>query len=99
MCMGMCSPGPHAFLVFFQLGHFTVEDRETMKMIETTFGEDKSKYMVVLFTHGDKLRNQTFEEFVSKSCKISFRSVTVDITSSTTPTPTTQHRQLSFWRK
>lgn len=67
MCIGMSSPGPHAFLVIVQLGRFTEEERQTVKMIQETFGEDADKYTMVLFTYGDKLKKQTIEQFVSKS--------------------------------
>ncbi|KAK2921501.1 GTPase IMAP family member 4-like [Channa argus] len=67
VCIGMCSPGPHAFLVIIQLGRFTKEEKETVKMIQQHFGEDASKYTLVLFTHGDKLKNKSIEEFISKS--------------------------------
>ncbi|KAM9345496.1 GTPase IMAP family member 9-like [Symphorus nematophorus] len=67
MCISMSSPGPHAFLLVVQLGRFTEEEKQTLKMIQTTFGEAASKYTLVLFTHGDRLKTQTIEEFVSKS--------------------------------
>ncbi|TDH01650.1 hypothetical protein EPR50_G00182710 [Perca flavescens] len=67
MCIGMSSPGPHAFLVIIQIGRFTEEEKQTVKMIQDTFGKDADKYTMVLFTHGDKLKKQTIEEFVSKS--------------------------------
>ncbi|XP_078098605.1 GTPase IMAP family member 9-like [Sander vitreus] len=67
MCIGMSSPGPHAFLVIVQIGRFTEEEKQTVKMIQDTFGEDADKYTMVLFTHGDKLKKQTIEQFVSKS--------------------------------
>ncbi|XP_037638109.1 GTPase IMAP family member 7-like isoform X2 [Sebastes umbrosus] len=66
-CIGMSSPGPHAFLVIVQLGRFTEEERQTVKMIQETFGEDADKYTMVLFTYGDKLKKQTIEAFISKS--------------------------------
>ncbi|XP_074503308.1 GTPase IMAP family member 7-like [Sebastes fasciatus] len=67
MCIGMSSPGPHAFLVIVQLGRFTEEERQTVKMIQETFGEDADNYTMVLFTYGDKLKKRTIEEFISKS--------------------------------
>ncbi|XP_035848473.1 GTPase IMAP family member 9-like [Sander lucioperca] len=67
MCIGMSSPGPHAFLVILQIGRFTEEEKQTVKMIQDTFGEDADNYTMVLFTHGDKLKKQTIEQFVSKS--------------------------------
>ncbi|XP_068457936.1 GTPase IMAP family member 7-like [Clinocottus analis] len=67
LCVGLSAPGPHAFLVIVQLGRFTEEERQTVKMIQETFGEEAETYTMVLFTYGDRLKRQTIEEFVSKS--------------------------------
>ncbi|XP_073337597.1 GTPase IMAP family member 7-like [Pagrus major] len=66
-CIGMSSPGPHALLVIVQLGRFTEEERHTVQMIQETFGDDADRYMMVLFTYGDRLKKQTIQEFISKS--------------------------------
>lgn len=69
MCISLSSPGPHAFLVVLQLGRFTKEEKESIQMIETTFGEDAAHYIMVLFTHGDQLEKEskTIEEYISAS--------------------------------
>uniref|UniRef100_A0A3Q3H2H5 AIG1-type G domain-containing protein n=1 Tax=Labrus bergylta TaxID=56723 RepID=A0A3Q3H2H5_9LABR len=66
-CINMSAPGPHAFLVIVQLGRFTKEERETVKMIQSTFGKDAADYTMILFTYGDKLKKKTIEEFIEES--------------------------------
>ncbi|KAI3367285.1 hypothetical protein L3Q82_008331 [Scortum barcoo] len=67
MCISLSAPGPHAFLVVLQLGRFTQEEKETVRMIQTTFGEDAAKFTLVLFTHGDQLKKQTIEGYISEN--------------------------------
>ncbi|XP_055017749.1 GTPase IMAP family member 9-like isoform X2 [Boleophthalmus pectinirostris] len=66
-CVSMSKPGPHAFLLVLRLGRFTEEEKETVRLIQNTFGMDAARFSLVLFTHGDKLKKMTIEQFISKS--------------------------------
>lgn len=63
-CIGLASPGPHAFLLVIKLGRFTPEERSTVAEIRDAFGKDAEKYTMVLFTHKEKLGGKTIEQFI-----------------------------------
>ncbi|XP_032437297.1 GTPase IMAP family member 8-like [Xiphophorus hellerii] len=55
-CISMAAPGPHVFLVVLQLNKFTTEDERNTEILQTMFGEKAAKHTMILFTHGDVLR-------------------------------------------
>ncbi|XP_003440102.1 GTPase IMAP family member 7-like [Oreochromis niloticus] len=57
-CIQISTPGPHVFLLVLQIGRFTKEEENCVDALEKLFGPDASNYMMILFTHGDKLTNK-----------------------------------------
>ncbi|XP_030598961.1 GTPase IMAP family member 7-like [Archocentrus centrarchus] len=67
-CIQMTTPGPHVFLLVLQIGRFTTEEQNCVDALEKLFGPDASNYMIVLFTHGDKLTHEkiTIHDYLRK---------------------------------
>lgn len=67
-CIVQCSPGVHAFLLVLRAERYSEQEKELIKKITDTFGEDVLKHTVILFTRGDQLnKNQTIKQFVEES--------------------------------
>ncbi|KAL6483859.1 hypothetical protein MHYP_G00087310 [Metynnis hypsauchen] len=66
-CITLSCPGPHVFLLVLTVGRFTEEDRQTVRRLQQIFGDEASKYTIVLFTGGDRLNNKTIEEYLAKA--------------------------------
>jgi predicted GTPase len=60
-------PGPHAFLVVFQPGRLTSEERACIQKIKDVFGPTALNYCIFILTHGDELARQkmTFEDYLN----------------------------------
>lgn len=64
-CIGITSPGPHAFILVISLAvRFTDEEKRSVEHFVNHFGEDIYKYFIVLFTRLDELKkhNKTINE-------------------------------------
>ncbi|XP_030602771.1 GTPase IMAP family member 8-like [Archocentrus centrarchus] len=65
-CISFAAPGPHVFLMVIKTGRFTRKEKLTVKVFRKMFGEQVSRYMMVLFTCGDdhKPNGVTVEKFI-----------------------------------
>ncbi|XP_019217608.1 immune-associated nucleotide-binding protein 9-like [Oreochromis niloticus] len=70
-CIQITTPGPHVFLLVLQIGRFTKEEQNCVDALEKLFGPKASNYMIVVFTHGDKLTTQgiTIENYLKEGHK------------------------------
>ncbi|XP_042366005.1 GTPase IMAP family member 9-like [Plectropomus leopardus] len=64
-CVEVSSPGPHVFLLVIQVGRFTTEEKNSVEALQKLFGPKANQYMIVLFTRGDDLGNQSIQQYVN----------------------------------
>uniref|UniRef100_A0A8C5DBG4 AIG1-type G domain-containing protein n=1 Tax=Gouania willdenowi TaxID=441366 RepID=A0A8C5DBG4_GOUWI len=66
-----CAPGPHAFLIVFEVEKFTKHEEEVVTRICDYFSQKVLKYSVIVFTHGDQLPEGTIiQQFVDQNQKL-----------------------------
>ncbi|KTG03472.1 hypothetical protein cypCar_00049159, partial [Cyprinus carpio] len=66
-CVIMSAPGPHVFLLVMRLDmRYKNEEKNTVKWIQENFGEEATRYTIILFTRGDQLKGQTLDDFISE---------------------------------
>lgn len=54
-CIGLTSPGPHAFILVLGISRFTEEEQDSLDHFVKLFGENIYKYIIVLFPRKDEL--------------------------------------------
>ncbi|RXM28176.1 GTPase IMAP family member 4 [Acipenser ruthenus] len=69
-CVSLSAPGPHAFLLVIPVGRFTEEERRAVVTVQEIFSEEAvRRYMMLLFTHSDKLKGKTIEDYIQTGSK------------------------------
>ncbi|KAG7232412.1 hypothetical protein INR49_008875, partial [Caranx melampygus] len=79
-CISLLAPGPHVFLLLLQIGRFTAEEKETLKLIKEVFGKDSEKFTIILFTRGDTLEHEklSIDQYIENKCDDSFKKLISD---------------------
>ncbi|XP_024655604.2 GTPase IMAP family member 8-like [Maylandia zebra] len=79
-CVSLLAPGPHVFLLVIQVGRFTEEEKETLKLIKKFFKKDSEKFTFVLLTRGDDLERQgeSVDDYIKNKCHSSFKKLISD---------------------
>ncbi|XP_034766677.2 uncharacterized protein LOC117965733 [Acipenser ruthenus] len=69
-CVSLSAPGPHVFLLVIPVGRFTEEERRAVETVQEIFSEEAvRRYMMLLFTHSDKLKGKTIEDYIQTGSK------------------------------
>ncbi|XP_033020892.1 GTPase IMAP family member 1-like [Lacerta agilis] len=74
-CLRLSRPRPHALVLVVPVGRFTEEDHQVVQRVRKTFNSSEKKCMVVVFSHKERLQNESLEEYMSSSDNKNFREL------------------------
>ncbi|XP_008062041.2 GTPase IMAP family member 8 [Carlito syrichta] len=66
-CLSYCEEGTKIFVLVFQLGRFTEEDKTAVLKLEAIFGAGVMKYAIVLFTRKEDLGTGKLEDYIKNT--------------------------------
>lgn len=59
--------GIHAFLLIFEYGRFTEQEADMLRRVETVFGNDVTKHIIIVFTHGDECNRKKLDSGIKNN--------------------------------
>ncbi|CAC5422111.1 unnamed protein product [Mytilus coruscus] len=66
-CIHLAAPGPHAILFVIEYGRIRKDDFESIETFLKYFGEKLKQFVIIVFTHADKVKEfQTLEKWLEK---------------------------------
>ncbi|XP_046553854.1 GTPase IMAP family member 7-like [Haliotis rubra] len=75
-CTALTSPGIHALILVIRIGRYTEEEKNTVKLFKENFGEELTKYMMIIFTGKDDLEHDgTTQEAFEEKCPPSLQAL------------------------
>ncbi|KAM9360716.1 GTPase IMAP family member 8-like [Symphorus nematophorus] len=79
-CISLLAPGPHVFLLVIEIGRFTSEEKEALKLIKEGFGKNAENFTIILLTGGDELEEEgvSIEKYIKEKCDDSFKKLISD---------------------
>uniref|UniRef100_A0A8K9XEJ1 AIG1-type G domain-containing protein n=1 Tax=Oncorhynchus mykiss TaxID=8022 RepID=A0A8K9XEJ1_ONCMY len=66
-CRDLCQAGSSVYLLVIQVSQFTDGERKILNNLENSFGRDILEKIIIFFTHGEDLQNQSIGEFLEKA--------------------------------
>lgn len=75
-CRRLSQPHRHALVLVIPVGRFTEEDHQVVQRVRETFNSsDDQEHMVVVFSHKERLQNETLEDYISSSDNKNFQEL------------------------
>uniref|UniRef100_H0XR45 GTPase IMAP family member 8 n=2 Tax=Otolemur garnettii TaxID=30611 RepID=H0XR45_OTOGA len=74
-CWSFCKEGTKTFVLVFQLGRFTEEDKAVVEKLEATFGEEVMSHAIVLFTRKEDLMDEELENYIENTNNKALKNV------------------------